>query len=124
MANREHPVLVTSFLAAEDLSTHQFKVMELSSGNVQRTNAITDVPIGVLQNDPASGGVADVMHDGVTRAVAGAAIAVGAKVACTAAGKVQTAATTQHVLGVALTAAAADGDIITVLLQMGGAPLP
>lgn len=47
----------------------------------------------------------------VDTAAAAAAIALGAKVEAGAAGTVQTA-TTGHVLGIALTAAAAEGDVI------------
>lgn len=120
----ENPVLVKSYNAGEDLSTHQYKAVEFASGSVQRTNAITDVAVGVLQNDPSINQTAVVMHAGITKAIANAAIAQGAKCSVTAAGKLQTAVSTQHVLGIALEAAAADGDIFTLMLTPGGPPLP
>lgn len=120
----ENPLLIKSFPANGDLSSSQYKVVELGSSGVSATNATTDVPVGVLQNKPTTGLAADVMMLGISRCIAVAAITKGVKVSCTAAGKVQTAATGQHIVGIALEAASADGDIIPVLLTLGGAPLP
>ena len=85
---------------------------------------------GILQNKPdgsASGAqitTATVMVAGISRAIASAAIVAGAKVGCAAAGELRTAVSGDHVIGIALEAAAAQGDIFAVLLATGGAPLP
>lgn len=52
---------------------------------------------------------------GVHRLVASGAIAAGAKVSSAATGKVQTVGSTTNPIGLALTAAAADNDVIDVL---------
>lgn len=88
--------------------------------------AITDVAIGVLQEtisaaDAATGKlVIPVWIPGsVSRVVANAPIAKGAKVAPAANGKAQTAVSTQFPVGIAQSAAAALNDEIDVLLFAG-----
>ena len=114
-----------SLLAAADLSTKQGLFVEVTAAQtVNVCNAITDVAVGVLRNKPdAAGKAAEVDILGTTKVIAGAAIAVGAKVAPTAAGKAQTAVTTQYARAIALSAAGADGDEIEILLLPIGAPL-
>lgn len=114
-----------SFKAAADLSAGQYRFVELTAAQtVNVCGAITDIAIGVLQNDPdAAGKPAVVALSGTTKVVAGAAIAAGARVAPTAAGKAQTAASTQYPRAIALDAAAADGDVIEVFLLPVAAPL-
>ena len=114
MKVREHPVLVLSDAAAADLSTHQHKLVKLASG-IALCGA-GEAALGVLQNDPVSGQAADVLVMGVSRCIAGAAVTAGAKVMSDAAGKAITATSTNQACGVALTAAAADGDLISILV--------
>lgn len=124
MATQQNTQLISQ-LAAADLSAKQFYfVEETAAKTVNACNAITDIAVGVLQNKPTQGQAASVAIDGTTKVVAGAAIAVGAKVAPMATGKAQTAASTQFPRGVALEAAAADGDLIEILLITSGAALP
>jgi hypothetical protein len=85
--------------------------------------AITDIACGVLQEsfaatDAATGKlVVPIWLPGsVSRVVANAAIAKGAKVAPAANGKAQTAVSTQFPVGIAMSAAAASGDEIDVML--------
>jgi hypothetical protein len=84
------------------------------------TTAITDVVMGVAQISAAAAeDQVPVQIGGVAKMVAGAAIALGAQVMpqASGAGKVITAAGATAVsCGVALEAAAADGDIIPVRL--------
>jgi hypothetical protein len=85
--------------------------------------AATDLLIGVTTEiDAASGERVDVIHGGIADVKAGGTIARGALVTADAAGKAVAAAPAQgvnnHVLGRALIAAA-DGDIIPVLLAPG-----
>lgn len=111
-----------SFKAAADLSAKQYYFVEVTAAQtVNACGATTDLAIGVLQNDPDEAGKpATVAIGGTTKVVAGAAITAGAKVAPTAAGKAQTAATGQFPRGVALDAADADGDVIEILLLAVG----
>jgi hypothetical protein len=70
-----------SFPAGADLSAaaNQYKFVEVdSSGNVSVCNAVTDRPIGVLQNRPKQGEAAEVTISGITKLQADAALAIGA----------------------------------------------
>lgn len=104
--------------AAADLSTKRyFIVKQNSSKQVALGAAATDSLIGVLQNKPKQGEGALVRFGGTSKVVASAAISVGARVTSTAAGKaVATTTTNDTVIGIALEAAGADGDIIEIQL--------
>jgi hypothetical protein len=120
----DNPVLVKSFDAGADLSASQFKVLKFDgSGNVVLCG-LGENACGVLQNKPASGGAADAMLLGVSRALSGAAFAAGAKLACDASGRLIGAASGQHVVAIAQSAASGANEIVPVLLALGGAPLP
>lgn len=114
-----------TFAAENDLSAAQYLIVELGAGDneVDVCDAQGEIAVGVLQNDPGAGEAALVRFLGTTKVVAGAAITKGARVTTGAAGKAETAATGDYVLGRALEAAAADGDIIEVLLALGDAPI-
>lgn len=109
-------------LAAADYSatTEQYKIVRASSATqVTTTTAATQIPLGVLQNRPASGQAAEVrVNSGsTTKCVAGAAITAGAEVMSDASGRAITATTTNEVVGIALTAAANAGELIDLLLR-------
>lgn len=111
-----------TFVAAADLSAKQFYIVKLdsSSNGVALSAAATDTSIGVLQNTPASGEAATVRFLGTSKVVAGAAITKGAYVTADSSGK--GAATTtdrDNAIGIALEAAAADGDIFEIMLLPG-----
>ena len=62
------PVLDWTFTAGEDLSGKQFCFVELATdGDVEACDAITDVPVGILQNKPKSGEQALVRVIGVSK---------------------------------------------------------
>ena len=111
-----------TFVAGSDLSAKQFYIVKLGTGatygnDVVLSSAATDVHVGVLQNTPAAGEAATVQFLGTTKVVAGAAIARGAYVSADASGKAASNTTDkENAIGMALEAAAADGDIIEVLL--------
>lgn len=71
----ENGILRESFEADEDLSSDQFRIVVLASGKVRRPNAAGDIPLGVLQNAPASGEAASVMLIGKSKIVFGEAVA-------------------------------------------------
>ena len=111
-----------TFVAAADLSAKQFFIVKLdsSANGVALSAAATDVHIGVLQNTPASGEAATVRFLGTSKVVAGAAITKGAYVASDASGKAAaTTADKDNAIGIALEAAAADLDVIEILLLAG-----
>lgn len=117
MATKES-VMSISREAAGDLSAEQYTFVVVdSNGQVgQQTTAGGDAD-GVLMNKPNAQGVAaEVAISGVTKVVAGAVVAAGAKVQSDTTGRAITAATGDHVLGKALSAAAAANEVIEVLL--------
>jgi len=82
------------------------------------------VVVGVLQSDPAAlGREAAIMANGISKVVAGAAVAAGSQVTPDANGEAVVAATTNFVAGVALEAAANQGELIAVLLAPQGGQL-
>lgn len=82
--------------------------------------------LGIACEDPAAGPgqAVEVQSIGRAKALAGAAVALGALVSSDATGRVVTAAapaaTSQYLVGVALEAATAAGDLITVELYVSG----
>jgi hypothetical protein len=111
-----------SLVAGADLSTKQYTFVKLdSSGQAVAASGATDIPIGVLQNAPTSGQEAEVLIVGGTKIVAGAAIGEGALVGTSAAGKavalVAGTDTTKYVVGTLLTESAADGNIVTAVIN-------
>lgn len=116
---------IYSFLAAADLSTKQYYFVKFTAARtVNLCTAITDLAVGVLQDDPAAAGrPCGVAVYGTTKLVAAAAIAAGVRVAPTAASKAQTAVGTQFPRGFAITAAAGDTEIFECLLLAIGAAI-
>lgn len=121
----ENKVIDLPFEADEDLSSDQFRivVLDATSKKVRRPNAVTDIPLGVLQNAPESGQAASVRPigcGGVSKVVLGATLAVNAIVAmqyvgAADAGKAQAAVATQYPIGQLLEGGAED-DLGSVLL--------
>jgi hypothetical protein len=126
-------------VAGADLTTHQYKLVKVNSSGKVVLAGLGEAILGVLQNAPNTDQAAEVQVDGVSKAVASGVIAAGDLLASDAAAKLKVAvkgrtdtsdagAATDpligsHVIGVALEAAAADGNRITILLQhMGAVP--
>lgn len=122
----ENPVLVKSFIAAEDLSSYQYHAVTqygMSNTTVGLMNAATDIAVGILQNAPTSGQVADVMMMGISKMKANAAIAVGVAVkaeyvSTSDNGKADAADTDKdNVVGTVVFASGAEDDLCSVLLS-------
>jgi hypothetical protein len=119
----EIPGFKLTLVAGEDLGSDQYKfVKQNASGQAVKCSAITDKPVGILQNNPASGGEAEIMCDGVSKLKFGGAAAIGALVGTDASAKgdaiVAGTDTTVYAVGQVLDeAAAADGDIVSVLFD-------
>jgi hypothetical protein len=107
--------------AGADLSAAQYKFVKISSGKAILCAAATDVPIGVLQNSPISGGEASIVVAGGTKIVASAAIAAGVVIGTSSTGKADAKVagtdTTEYAVGAVILASAADADILTAVIN-------
>ena len=79
MAYEGQQILVPALVAGEDLSAKQYYYVKLSANNtVIAPTLATDIPIGVLQNNPdASGKSATVCSIGVTKVSSNEALTAG-----------------------------------------------
>ena len=113
--------VVLSIPAGADLSAKQYNFVKISGTGVVAVAADTDVPVGVLVNNPKSGETAEVVVSGITKVEASAAITAGTLIGTTSAGLAVTRTigtdTTKYVLGRVITAATASGDIVTVAIN-------
>ncbi len=106
-----------SFPAASDLDAKQFHLVKLdANGKATPCTVLGELALGVLDNDADAGDAALVALNGTSRLVAGAAVSIMDKLTTNASGRAVTAAAGNNVRAIALEAAAADGDIISVLL--------
>lgn len=112
--------------AASDISTSQYFILEVTAADtVDVCNAATDVPFGVLQNEPGNGETAEVAYaDGdITKVVSdgsGTAISVGDQVGTDGNGRAVVKGTSGNlVLGRALAASDSQGEIIPVVISKG-----
>jgi hypothetical protein len=111
-----------TLVAGADLSAKQYTFVKVNSaGEAIAAAAATDIPVGVLQNAPIAGQEAEVLIVGGTKVVAGAAIADGAQLGTSSTGKavalVAGTDTTKYVVGTLLTESAADGNIVTAVIN-------
>ena len=124
MANELAVFDIGNLVAAADLSDYQYYLVYVSAANTvaRRTTSGGDV-LGVLQNKPeAAGRSAQVRHLGITQVVAGAVVAVGAKVMSDSSGRAITATATLKYFGTAIEASTAAGQRITVIMEHGYVP--
>lgn len=63
--------------AAADLSSHQYKIVELTANANECQLAAAGAGFGVLQNIPQSGEAGTVAVDGESKVIAGAALSIG-----------------------------------------------
>lgn len=70
-------IISETLTAAADLSTHQFKIVELSATEGEGGLAAAGQFYGVLQNHPQSGEAMTVAVEGETKVIAGAALTYG-----------------------------------------------
>jgi hypothetical protein len=115
------PVKIT-LEAAADLSALQFYFVKIdSNGKAAAVAAITDVPIGVLQNKPTAGQAATITVVGVSKVSSDAALNEGDLIGPSADGQADARTigtdTTHYVAGQMLTATGAAGVIGTALVN-------
>jgi hypothetical protein len=108
--------LSQSMTAAADLSAKQNYLVKVTAANTVNLAGNGELAIGSLINAPAAAATAHVQVVGVASVSAGAAVAAGAQVAADANGQGVTATTGEKVIGIALNAAAAQDDVLSVLL--------
>ena len=121
MAYESPAIDLGTLTAAADLSSSQYYFVKLASATtVNVCTAITDLPIGILQNTPTSGQVANVRIFGVSKASADGTITAGRWMGTSAdsqaAGITPGSDTTQYVMGQAIQAASA-GETFTMFLN-------
>jgi hypothetical protein len=118
-----NPLLKKNFVAGGAIAAYRI-CMFSGAGTVVQASAASSMAIGVSDSIPAASGErVDVQTHGVGEVEAGAAITVGALLMSDAQGRAITAAaaagTNVRVIGIALEAAVAAGDIIRFLQSPG-----
>lgn len=98
--------------------TSKYLAVKMSGNEIVLATAASDVIVGFVQREGIATEFLPVMINGISMAVAGAAIAAGSPICPTTGGKVTTAA--GKFCGIALEAASNNGDIIPVLITQGG----
>jgi len=116
--------ICATFAAAADLSAKQYYFVKLSAANtVNVCTAITDIPIGILQNKPESGEAATVCLFGISKVSADGTLAAGNLIGTSVDSQADAIAagtdTTVYTMGQALETAAA-GDTVSMLLNPTG----
>jgi hypothetical protein len=124
--------------AGVDLTNYRYHLVKMNSGgDVIPCSAAGEAVLGVLQDNPSvAGRGAGVAFNGITKCIAGAAIARGAFVATNASGRAVTASKGVtdtgdtgaaadalkggYVIGYALTPASANGDAFTLVITNAG----
>lgn len=112
--------LAFTMVASGDLSAKQYHVMRaIGAGTTSQGSLSSDAAIiGVLQNDPKNGDHATIAYSGLSKLVAGAAITANDLLTLNSSGRAITQTGSQQIIiGRAISAAAADGNTITALLN-------
>jgi len=106
-----------TFIASGDLSAKQYRFVKMSANNtVAICTAITDVPVGVLQNKPTAGQAAVVCISGISKLESGATLAAGAICGTATDAQAQAAVATQYPVALVLEGSAAD-EILTAMIS-------
>lgn len=108
--------------AGADLSSSQYHFVKLnSSGKAVECSAVTDKPVGVLQNTPTSGQAAEIVVVGLTKVSTNAALAiadlVGTSADSQAAAYVAGTDTTKYVVGTVLVTSGGADEITSILVN-------
>lgn len=116
------PLKLTGLTASADLSAKQFYFVKISGVNtVTVCAALTDKPIGVLQNAPTSGQEAEVVCVGVTKISSDAALTAGNSIGTSADGQADAKTigtdTTEYVVGQCLTTTTAAAGLVTAVIN-------
>jgi hypothetical protein len=117
MAYIEAGVNVT-LLAAADQSAKQFRFMDINTSGraALQTSAGGRIACVSLEKPSAAGAPGTYQISGIAKVVAGAAVTAGDNVQSDTDGRAITAASGDHIGGIALTTVAAAGELVQVLL--------
>ena len=113
--------MVESYNAAEAVTEGYGVKLGSSSFEVDLCDTQGEAVLGVAEYDAAIGEQVAVVTSGLVKAIAGAAISLGANVMVDADAMFITATATNRIVGIAETAAAADGDEFTMRIVAVGA---
>lgn len=116
----EQPEFALSIVTAASFAASQYRFAKLDSSGKVIVGTAGASSIGVVQNKPISGEVAEIVTAGVTKVVAGGAIAAGASITSDSTGRAVTVGGSDSISGYALTAAQGAGELIPVLLAVTG----
>jgi hypothetical protein len=109
-----------AFIANEDLSTHQYKIMVNSTGDlVGRAATAGESAIGILDNKPESGQDATINTAGVSRCIAGGTIVAGNEITTTASATGTVATSGTYILGKAITGVASGNTFKMTITNAG-----
>ena len=122
MAYESPSISIGTFTAAADLSAKQYHFVSLATATtVNVCSAITNAPIGILQNNPESGQQAVVQVFGVSKVVADGTLAAGNFIGTSADGQADAISpgtdTTVYMTGQCIQAASA-GETTTMFLNI------
>ena len=122
MAIQASQPLKISLVAGADLSAKQYFFVKLnSSGQAVVCAAVTDIPVGILQNTPASGSVAEITVVGVSKVSSDAGLTAGNQIGTSADGQaaayVAGTDTTKYIVGQMLTTTGAAAVIGTAVIN-------
>jgi hypothetical protein len=109
--------------AGADLTTKQYLIMTLNGTGQVIVSGVgaTNIPTGVLQNNPPLLAAATIGMDGVTKVKAGGVVTPGAQITSDANGQAVVATTGDHTIGIAQNLSnTASGDLFPVLLKGQG----
>lgn len=114
--------LKTTAVAGADLSAKQYHYVKLNADNqVVICAAATDVPLGVLQNNPVSGDAAEICVVGETKLVGDADLDAGMLIGTSNDGqadrKIPGTDTTEYINGMVKIGNGAAGGLITALVN-------
>lgn len=121
-------VTARTMTSAVDARTSQYHIMRQNAAGI--TNVASNPggdqneTIGVLQNKPNSGQAAAIGFLGETKVVAGGTCTAGALLATNGNGRAIDATSGDFTVGMALEAAAANGEVIRMLLRIPAIQLP
>jgi hypothetical protein len=108
-------------VAGADLSAAQYRAVTLNgSGEAVRNSTAGGKVYAVLQNAPAATRACTLWRNGVTKMVAGAAIAAGVEVMSDNQGRAVLATSGNNSIGVCVFGAAAAGELCSVDLEFRG----
>ena len=114
---------IPGVVASSDLSSKQYYAVKFSStaGEVKLADSADAYVCGLLQNEPEAGEAAEVAFSGIAKGICeSTAVTYGGAVTSNSTGELQLTKTdNDQVIGRALAAGAAAGDIIPVLVNLG-----